>query len=223
MKKLLSTLILLQVLLITHAQKATIEYGFQAGVNISTAYGDGVDKQSQSPLTGLHLGGHLKIKKTEHWGYTFLLSYDQIGWKYESLVFESTTGNGLVNADVLFKLNYLNLPVLVSYSFGKKVKVHVDGGVFVGVLLNNKLIQQPIPPSEEPRTEVSSTYRRTMNYGLSLGSGVQMPIAKKLKLDVDVRNNLGLANIYKAQGQGSDASSIKTNNFTVSAGLTFEL
>jgi hypothetical protein len=42
---------------------------------------------------------------------------------------------------------------------------------------------------------------------LSLGSGVQIPIAKKLYLDFDLRNNLRLANIYKTQGP--NASNIK--------------
>lgn len=222
MKQILFTLILINLLLVSKGQKAKIEYGFQSGLNISTAYGEGISKDYRRSLTGLHIGGHLKIKKTENWGFKVLMAYDEIGWKYESVVFEGSTGNLFNYADILFKHNYLNMPVLAEYSFGKKIKVHVDGGVFLGVLLNNKMIIQykdPIPPNQEP--ESSSDYRKKTNYGLSLGAGIQIPIASKLKLDLDLRNSLGLANIYKSQA--SNVGNIKTNAFTIAAGLTFVL
>ncbi len=222
MKQLLFTLIIINLSLLSKGQKAKIEYGFQSGLNISTAYGDGISKDYSSSLTGLHIGGHLKIKKTENLGFKVLMAYDEIGWKYESVGFEGSMGNPFNYADIIFKHNYLNMPVLAEYSFGKKVKVHVDGGLFLGILLNNKIIIQykdPIPPNQEPVS--SSDYRKKTNYGLSLGAGIQIPVASKLKLDFDLRNSLGLANIYKSQT--SNVGNIKTNAFTISAGLTFEL
>ena len=224
MKRILLSLIFINLILSSKGQKAKIEYGFQSGLNISTAYGDGISKDYRSPLTGLHVGGHMKINKAEHWGFKFLLSYDKIGWTYKSLVIENNAGTGLVNADILFKLDYLNLPVLAEYSFGKKVKINFDGGPFIGVLLNNKIVtklKQPIPPNQEASTQSSSDNRKTTNFGLSLGSGIQIPIASKLKLDFNFRNNIGISNIYKSRS--ADVSKIKTNTFSISAGLTFEM
>ncbi|HSK12261.1 MAG TPA: outer membrane beta-barrel protein, partial [Phnomibacter sp.] len=155
MKQILFSLILISLILVSKGQKAKIEYGFQSGSNISTAYGNGISKDYRSPLTGLHVGGQLKIFTANNWGFKFLMSYDQIGWKYKSILIENSAGTGLVNADISSTLNYLNMPVLAEYSFGKKIKINVDGGFFLGILLNNKIItqlKQPIPPDQVART-----------------------------------------------------------------------
>jgi len=224
MKRILLSLFLFNLILVSKGQKAKIEYGFQSGLNFSTAYGNNVSKEHKAPLTGLHVGGHIKVNETENWGFKLLLSYDQIGWKYESLTFESNSpATGLVNVDLLFKLNYLNMPVLAEYTFGKKVKINVDGGLFLGILLNNKIIteiNEPIPPNQEPILPSSSDSRKKTNFGLSLGSGIQIPIASKLKLDFSFRDNLGVTSINKSQ---SNSGEMKTNTFTISAGLTFKL
>jgi len=125
MKQILLCLFLINLFLVGNGQKAKIEYGFQSGLNISTAYGRNILKEHKAPLTGLHIGGHIKINKTENWGFKLIMSYDQIGWKYTSLTFESNSSStGLVTVDVIIKLNYLNMPVLAEYSFGKKVKIN---------------------------------------------------------------------------------------------------
>ena len=224
MKRILFTIIFINLLLSSKAQKGKIEYGFQSGLNISTAYGEGVSKDYMSPLSGLHVGGHLKINRAEHWGFKFLLSYDKIGWTYKSLSIQNNAGTGLVKADILFKLDYLNIPVLAEYSFGNKLKINFDGGPFLGILLNNKIatnLMQPIPPNQEASSQISSNNRKTLNIGLSLGSSIQIPVASKLKLDFNVKNNLGITNIYKS-GSGA-GSTIKTNTFSILAGLTFEM
>ena len=224
MKRILLSLFLINLILVSKAQKAKIEYGFQSGINISTVYGNGVFGDYRSPLTGFHIGGHLKVSKTENWGLKFIISYDNIGWIYKSLTIENSAGTGVMNADISIKLNYLNIPVLAEYSFGKKVKINIDGGGFLGILLNNKIVTDlnpPIPPGEEASTQTSGDNRKSTNLGLSLGTGIQIPLASKLKLDFNFRDNLGLTNIIKSQS--ADARETKTNSFTISAGLTFKL
>ena len=164
----------------------------------------------------------MKISRTDHFGLKLLLSYDQYGWAYHALTFENNTATGFINADVLFKLNYLNLPVLAEYSFGKKVKINLDGGVFFGVLLNNEIVtqfQQPIPPGQEATIHSSSDFRSATNFGIALGFGIQIPISSKVKLNFDLRNNTGLSNVYKSNA--TNASTIKTNSFSFLGGLTF--
>lgn len=137
---------------------------------------------------------------------------------------ENNAGTGLVNADIQFKLDYLNLPVLAEYSFGKKIKIKFDGGPFLGILLNNTIVtnlKQAIPSNQEASTQSSSDNRRAMNLGLSLGSGIQIPIASKLKIDINFRNNLGISNIYKSRSTA--VSKIKISAFSILAGLTFEI
>lgn len=224
MKRILFIVIFINLFLSSNAQKGKIEYGFESGLNISTAHGDGVSKDYMSPLPGLHMGGYMKINSAEHWGFKFLLSYDKIGWAYKSLSIQNNTGTGLVTADILFNLDYLNMPVLFEYSFGKKIKLNFAGGPFLGILLNNKIVtnlKQPIPPNQEASSQVSSNNRESLNFGLTLGTGIQIPIASKIKFDFNLRNNIGVTNIYKSNsGQGS---TIKTNTFSILAGLIFEI
>ncbi len=224
MKRIFLSLFLFNLLLVCKGQKAKFEYGFQSGLNISSSYGDAFSQVKRGPLTGLHIGGHLKVSKTENWGFKFLISYDNIGWIYKSLTIENSAGTGLMNVDISVKHNYLNIPVLAEYTFGKKVKIIVDGGFFLGILLSNKVItevKEPIPPNQVPTMESSSSARKGTNFGLSLGAGIQIPIASKLTLDFNVRDNLGLTSINKSES--SYSVKMKTNTITISAGLSFKL
>ncbi len=221
MKKYISlSLILVNLLLISKAQKNKIEYGFQSGVNINSAYGNGISKTVNGALTGLHIGGHFKIQKTKHFGLKAILAYDQNGWAYRSLTFVDNNGTGLATGDLLSKLNYINLPLLAEYSFGDKIKFNLDAGVFVGYLLSNKMIRKIKEPVASTQ-KTSSSFRKSANLGVSVGGGVQIPVSAKIKLDLGIQNNLGLLNIYKSAT--TNTSTIKTNAFSVLCGITFNL
>lgn len=221
MKKYISlSLILVNLLLISKAQKNEIEYSFQSGVNINSAYGNGISKKEAGALTGLHIGGYIKIQKTKHFGLKAILAYDQNGWAYRSLTFEDNNSTSLGTGDLLNKLNYLNLPLLAEYSFGDKIKFNLDAGIFVGYLLSNKMvikIKEPVASTQK----TSSSFRRSANFGVSVGGGVQIPVSAKMKLDLGIQNNLGLLNIYKSAT--TNTSNIKTNAFSVLCGITFSL
>ena len=215
------SLILIVLFLFTKAQKNAIEYGFQSGVNINSAYGSGISKLSRGSTAGLHAGGHFKIQMAKHFGLKAILAYDQYGWAYHDLAFENGNGTRLETGDLVNKLNYLNLPLLAEYSFGDKTKFYLDGGVFVGYLLSSKMIKKINQPSSYTQN-IGSGQRRSGNFGVSAGAGIQIPIAHKIKLDFGVRDNLGLANIYKPQSS-SDNATMKTNAFSIVTGLTFQM
>ncbi|MGG9961290.1 porin family protein [Ferruginibacter sp. SUN106] len=199
------------------AQKNNIEYGFQSGVNLSSAYGDNVGKEQNGIIAGLHIGGHIKVNVTNHFGVKAILAYHQTGSTWGALLFENSTATGLVAGELHNKLNYLNLPVLAEYSTGKKVKFNVNAGVFAGYLLKYTMVIK----TEEPGISAQRTSpgnRKAINFGVSAGTGIQIPIATTIKLDIGLQDNLGLSNTYK-QGNGT----AKINSFTVMAGLTFAL
>lgn len=195
------------------AQQKNIEYGFQAGVNINSAAGKGAFKNIGA-TTGLHAGGHFKIQMTKHFGLKALLAYDQNGWVYGALVFENSNSTGFDYGDVINKLNYINLPLVAEYSCGKKIRFYLDGGVFTGYLFSTKEIKKISSPVAYTQ-DVTGTQRSSANFGISAGTGVQVPLAHNIKLDFGVRDNLGLVN--------TDNSAIKTNAFSIVTGLTFTL
>ena len=215
-KNILLFLIFISFFFMSNAQENKMAYGFEAGANLSTAYGKNVGKEQNGIVAGLHLGGHFKINITHHFGIKTLLAYDQVGSSYGALVFENSTATGLVNGELVNKLNYLDLPLLAEYSSGNKIKFNINAGVFAGYLLKYTLITK----TDEPGVRAKRTYpdtRKSMNFGVSAGTGIQVPITNTIKLDIGIQDNLGLSNTYKSNGTK------KINSLAVIAGLTFAL
>lgn len=204
--------------LVSMGQKNKTEYGISGGLNVNSAYGESVSKDFKSTLVGFSAGGSIKYNTSKHFGIKALLQYDQNGWAYRSLTLATNTGNLLGKGDILFKLNYLTLPLLAEYSFGNKIKFKTGAGIFLGLLLSNQVItkvKEPYAPNNTPTTKSRSDYRRSANFGLSFGAGLQIPVSSAVKFDLGLRNNLGLANIYKGD------ATIKTNSFSIQTGFTF--
>ncbi len=212
--------IFLTLFLSGNAQNNATEFGFQTGININAVYGNSGLKKYSGSTTGVHIGANFKMKLNQYFALKALLAYDQNGWAYRSLTFTDDNGNDLGTGDLLEKLNYLNLPIVVEYSFGKKIKFNFDAGFFAGYLLKYTAVQKIKEPVASTNTFVL-TNRKAINFGLSAGAGVQIPISPKMKLDFGIRDNLGLANIYKPQA--SENGTIKTNSFSILAGLSFYL
>lgn len=204
--------------LVCMSQKNTTEFGVSGGVNINSAYGESVSNDHKSSMAGFSAGVKFKYYTSDHFGIKALLLYDQNGWAYRSLTFTSSMGNDLGKGDAIFKLNYLTVPVLAEYSFGNKVKFKAGAGGFFGLLLNNQVIvkiKEPIAPDITTTTKSSSDYRKSVNFGLSANAGIQIPISSSIKFEFDVRDNLGLANIYKGD------ATIKTNVLAIQAGFVY--
>jgi opacity protein-like surface antigen len=220
-KNIFFSLIFISLFLNGKAQKYNLEYSFQSGLNLNTIHGKTNLKQSASVLTGLSVGGHFKINVNKHFGLKAAVAYDQYGWANRSLVFEDNLGTEIGKSDVLSRLNYLNLPLLAEYSFGNKIKFNLDGGIFLGFLVSSKVITkvtESLQPGQAATTTSPSNSTKAINFGVAFGAGVQIPITNIFKLDFGVRDNLGLTNIGKSQTVNS---SIKTNTFSILAGVTF--
>lgn len=222
-KRLLIILILSGLSFSGKSQTNKLEYGFQSGLNSNYFMGRGLNKDHNSILTGFSIGGHIKMKTSEHFGLKILLSYDENGYAYRSLTFENSTSTGLVKADVLIRHNYINMPVIAEYSFGRKVTINLDAGAFIGVMLNSQVItkyKQPLPPGQVAEVRSSSNNDHPLNYGLSLGLGIQIPISSKIKLDLDLRNHTGLNNIVIINRNNPRQ---EANCFAILGGLSFQL
>ncbi|MCB1023076.1 MAG: PorT family protein [Acidobacteria bacterium] len=139
------------------------------------------------------------------------------------------------------KLNYLEVPVLVKYKFGKKDKprVYLNGGVFYGRLLTAKTITSgsstlyldrdgqvplllppngdPLPPiSFDANTDIKNDVNKN-NFGFTGGGGVEIPVGKNYFL-VDARVYRGVVNIQKDTARNGNS---KTGNLVISVGYAF--
>jgi opacity protein-like surface antigen len=210
-------LLLICFFLAGNSQKTPVEMGFQSGINFNSASKTSESNNVNSGLTGLHIGAGVKINIRKKFGLKAILSFDQNGWAYRSLLFENNTASGLATGDVLFKLKYLNLPVMAEYSFGNKIKYYLDAGIFLGLLLNNQTILKIKEPDGTVFQNKGSSNYHHFNFGMALAGGIKIPLLPRIKLDLGVENHTGLFKI------NSSSSPLKLNAFSILGGLSFKL
>jgi hypothetical protein len=203
------------------AQKHSFEYGLTGGVTINSASGSGVDLTKKSNFYGFSLGGQMKLNTSSQFGVRIIIEYAQLGWKFPSLTFADSVF--LHPGSATFKMNYLNLPVMAEYSFGKKLKYHLDAGLFLGLLINNQIVIKLADtyPSNAGNTSFSSDSRNTFNYGFAGGMGVELPIRKNNSIHLNLRDMAGLANVNKLTG--STGTKIFLNSLSATAGITWRI
>ena len=141
------------------------------------------------------------------------------------------------------ELNFLEIPVLAKYKFGKKDKprFYVNGGAYYGRLLSAKTktsgsstlyldadgqIPVLLPPAGTPlppipfdaETDIKNDLNENV-FGLTGGGGVEFPVGKNYLL-VDARISRGLNTIQKDPIRNGDS---KTGNLIISFGYAFNL
>jgi hypothetical protein len=130
MKRLISVLAL--GVLISAYSFAQVGLGIKGGLNIANVSGTDVPPGSKT-LTGFAAGGYLEISLPLLFTIQPEILYSQKGFTYDENVFGT-------NVKVTAKLNYLEIPVLVKYSFPVPVvKPSLYAGPAMGILLGAKV------------------------------------------------------------------------------------
>jgi opacity protein-like surface antigen len=192
---------------ISHAQ-SSISFGGRLGLNLASIkatydysydyydynyYGDelaAAQSESNSSTTGWRPGfaisGFVNIPYNERISFQPELSFlqrghrdseNEMGFRYESSM----------------TLNYLEIPLLVRYSFptNGKISPAITAGPTVGFLLGMSAWEKLNGVKEE--IDYSEFYRTT-SFGIVLGAGVEyaLPLGKVM---FDIRYDLGLSNL----------------------------
>src|SRR5579863_8147636 len=113
-----------------HAQLA---FGVKAGANISNVTGS--DATGTSALVGFNAGAYLKIPLPHNLSIQPELVYSGQGFKQ--------TSGGITTTQ---HLNYLNIPILLKYSFAG---VFIETGPQAGFLLNAKVSQLGVSDNDK--------------------------------------------------------------------------
>lgn len=218
----LFTIFLIPNSLLLFAQKKNLEYGFHGGLNINNVIASGVDVDARkgSTLTGLNFGGNIKVDLSSIWKLKFMLAYERNGWSDRSIYITDTLGNDLGKGEAFYKLDYLTLPVMAEISFGKKVKINFDAGFFAGILVGNILELKTLDLSNQRVSKGHVKNFNSVNFGISTGAQVQIPATEKIYFNIDLRNSMGLSNIYNPNPNGFDR---KTQAFSFLIGLSYHL
>jgi hypothetical protein len=185
MKKLLLVAGLLASVHFVKAQN--VELIPKAGLNFSKQAISNVDgEQSKTGFTA-GLGVNFKVKGSA-------LSI-QPELNYVS------AGTKIKNDKNKYTLNYLELPVLVKYSFGP---VYINAGPSIGMALGNK-------------DKIEALYGAKVekfNFGLQMGGGIAIPFGKGSFL-IDGRYALGLTDVNKGPAKAKNRGFMATIGYAI--------
>jgi hypothetical protein len=135
-------------------------------------------------------------------------------------------------------LNYLELPVMARFSWGRTLIFYANGGPYMGYLLHAEektkgtstiyedakgdplTIQgYPVPPQDfTANTDITSSIKR-FNVGATGGVGLALPLAPRDKVFFDARFEYGFINIQKSSVDGTN----NTGNVLLSLGYSRRL
>lgn len=218
--------------LVCACQTKKIELGIQGGINLGSVYGSGTDftylNQNKKDFFGGIVGLQFKYRLSKNYALKTSIQFEQNAIVLYDITLVDHSFYPYGQGDEIYKQSYINMPIVIERSFGNKIKFNVNGGLFTGILIKDILItkvkQRFIPVGQPPRLEVFKTKKdnhKSINYGLSFGTGVLFPVSQKIKMLISVQNNLGLLNI--ANEVRSVDYALYTNSTSFLTGLVFSL
>lgn len=169
-----------------HAQ--LLQYGIKGGLNIASLSGDEMDDLDSR--MGLAAGAYLSVPVVP-----------SLSIQPEVLYMMKGATESFNGTDVTIQLDYLEIPILVKYSFGvpgAPARPSIFAGPAFGLNLSSKVKAEAGGESvEEDLEDIKDT-----DLGLVFGAGLAFHLSG-YSLGLDVRYNLGLTSIDDT-GEGFD-------------------
>jgi len=190
---------------LTNAQKA--QFGLKGGLNVANQNFSVNGFPSASSRIGFHIGGFVEVKISDKFAIQPELLYSTQGSKFNMTVNDSGTD---YNTENVFKLAYLNIPVMFKYYAAEKFSL--EAGPQIGFLTSSKLDVSVVGKTV---SQNAKDLFESVDFGLNLGAGYDFT----KKISAGVRYNFGLANVAKTE-KGDD-SNIKNRVFSASLGYRF--
>jgi hypothetical protein len=185
--------------------KNGVEFGANIGFNASYVQvtPTTIDSKAES---GFNLGVSADYYLSDRWSIKGKLIYDQKGWGNGFL----SQGDATSSSDVDFRLNYLTIPVMANWHFGKTRNWYLHCGPYVGFLLNAK--------DASNNTDLTGSFTGT-DFGVDFGLGVKFHLSNKAKLFIEGDGQGGFSNIFK---QNTDTE-VKNARTSINVGISFPL
>jgi len=191
MKKLNLSMIVLALLVAfsmpAHAQK--FHYGVKAGSNFAVQSGIAEYYDNNNIRVGWHAGLMGSYQLRDNMMLQTEVNYEQEGAHTDNLT---------------QKFDYVSIPVLYDYSFGKtyhtNLRFHLNAGPYVSYLVNAKSVATN--NGVETTTDLRSDSHKA-EFGAVMGVGLIQPVGKHY-LTMDIRLNLGLTHFSQSDDQSNN-------------------
>jgi hypothetical protein len=168
---------------ICQSQSTKFQIGIEGGPSLTMLRDNGYNPFTSSNID-IGLGGSIGVafqyNMNAKMGIGTNLSYERKGWQNKSGTFHQ-------------RFDYLILPVLFKVSFGKKSRTFIHTGPYFGYLISQS------DKLDGDVTNTSENDYKKNDLGVTIGFGVNIPIANQLNMIFEIRNNLGLVDIEKSE------------------------
>ena len=209
MKKIFTTLLMVMgIYTITQAQNKSTGNEFGIGIGYNAAYVTS-SNQSTKATSGFNIAIHNDFYFSDRWSLKAKAVYDQKGWGNGFLNVATSSGN-INYTSVDYKLNYITVPVMANWHFGKTRNWYLNFGPYVGFLTGAHV------RTVNGNIDVKSVFNST-DVGFDAGIGIKFPVSSKSKLYIEYDGQSGFGDIFKNSGSGSVTSARASFN----VGLTF--
>lgn len=211
MKK--AALLLLALVFFTAAynQESKVSVGIEFSPGLRWLYGNFLSSERNLGIGysgGFNFQYHIKNGFSLGSGLTF----DRKGTVTE-IVFRDFEGVDLGTADYKMNYDYLVLPLLGTIA-NKKDNFYFTTGPYVGYLLQYITKAE----SNEMHSEIKENFTKSakrFDFGWTFGLGFKIAVGNNLKLNLGIRDNLGLTNLSEGD------NTLKNNTVGILAGLTY--
>lgn len=186
MKKIIFTTFLFTAFTFLNAQTndnsdKTLSFGVKGGVNFSNIYTRDID--DDNVLTSFHAGFFVTMPIAKFLSIQPELLYSRKGSK---LVYD----NDIVKGVYRFKLNYIEMPVLLKINITKNFNIHA--GPYVAYLIDSSVKSESSSGNSNFEGNSDNDDFNRLDYGLSTGLGFDFG-----SFGIGARYNYGLATVGK--------------------------
>lgn len=180
----------------------------KAGLTFSTvAFADEV-WEGRKTLTGFTAGLGFNYSLT---GDNFLSVQPEVLYTQKGFGAQSS---GIINYDGIYRLSYIELPVLLRLSFGTEtIQAYVNAGPSFGYLIGGRVkgsgnllglaggnLNEPINFTDTPnRLDITQLDANRLEIGANLGGGIGYHVGENASVFIDARYNLGVTDFDKMQ------------------------
>jgi hypothetical protein len=223
MKYLFSLLLSVCIYSFSFSQDSKFEIGIQAGNSLVSMRHTGYSQYPYRFKSAFSAGLFVQYNINKYFSLRVEPGYEKKGYdtSYDSTFIEN--GNPikiLQEFPITANFNYITIPVLARASIGKKVKYFINAGPYVGFLMSQNIIYNyGVVNYDKYKYNTAHNYK-TLDFGITTGLGMYIPMKNIFALSFEIRNNLGLMNISNPT-YNSDIN--KTLAFNLLLGFSYRI
>ncbi|MBK6339604.1 MAG: outer membrane beta-barrel protein [Bacteroidetes bacterium] len=180
----------LAVICTTISYSKGIELGIQGGPTVTKSFGKTIFKPSADIRYATEI--YVKYNFTSKIGIRTGLGFEDKGFLDKDVYFTDFQGNIIGTGNIENHSQYITIPILAEFTFGKKVLPFFNTGLYLGILAKSQDITK-FDDKTIFKSEATQYYKRA-DIGFVIGFGFKVPIKTKFLLITEIRNNIGTLN-----------------------------